>query len=657
MSIMSLILPKSLIIFEFIDEVEAFIAQKSIDALKDKNNYIIAVWPKVRAYLKKINVSCCGTYNFFGKEGQQKVLLKSDSIYQLFRSDLNIKDDLGSKHGYSVSFLYHLREYTHYVLWLIEIIDTAHTQFNFGKIIICDMEYSHLKNNSFFFNAGYCNEVIKRVADNYGIACEIIHKRNNKKLFFAVSLKAYLEKIVNLILYYQGMKRIKHKARNRKYAIFAPYKNHNIDKVLEKFKSEFDSVQIYYLDLGGKESLKTSFFNNNGPIHIPLPKISGRKRQKKFLKRLSDTISKLELSNSNNNYYFSYKEVNFKDMIFNKIRKNILPAMCDIHTQSTYLDKLLKQKRPTIIISNTSGGVFSILGDLSSLYGIPSLMIPQGSHVPPKNEYEMIEWKEHGLCLMNTPYRYLAVQSPWARAYLEKVPTKSKQIITGPLLFTSIENNKNRKTLLREKIIPEHKDDVILVHASTPKGRSMRLYVYERPDEYIENINSLIRAVETIENMHLIIRMRPLNYMKMFMLTEDVRDLLIQSDCYSIHSEGSFEDYLSIADMIVSYSSTTIEEALQNKVPVLQYDSQGKYCHIEGQVLDPSLNPSVDSCYYVDTNGKLSWALRWLLENHFQKELPDSIWERHVFRDSEKIKLTDYFSELFKDGKKIGFDS
>ena len=151
--------------------------------------------------------------------------------------------------------------------------------------------------------------------------------------------------------------------------------------------------------------------------------------------------------------------------------------------------------------------------------------------------------------------------------------------------------------------------------------------------------------------------MRPLNYMKMFMLTEDVRDLLIQSDCYSIHSEGSFEDYLSIADMIVSYSSTTIEEALQNKVPVLQYDSQGKYCHIEGQVLDPSLNPSVDSCYYVDTNGKLSWALRWLLENHFQKELPDSIWERHVFRDSEKIKLTDYFSELFKDGKKIGFDS
>ncbi len=231
------------------------------------------------------------------------------------------------------------------------------------------------------------------------------------------------------------------------------------------------------------------------------------------------------------------------------------------------------------------------------------------------------------------------------------MPTKSKRIITGPLLFASIENNKDRKIILRERIIPEHKDKIILVHASTPKGRSIRLYVYERPDEYIENINSLIRAVETIKNMHLIIRTRPFNYMKMLMSIEDVRDLLIQSDCYSIHSEGSFDDYLSIADMIVSYSSTTIEEALQNKVPVLQYDSQGKYCHIEGQALDPSLNPSVDSCYYVDADGKLPWALRWLLENHFQKELPDSIWERHVFRDSEKVELTSYFKGLFSSNK------
>ena len=646
---------KSLVIFEFIDEVDAFIAQKSIDELKDKNNYIIAVWPKVRAYLKNISVSCYDTYNFFGKEGHKKVLLKSDSIYQHFRSGLNIQDDLGLKHGYSVSFLYYLREYAHYVLWLIEIIDTAHAQLNFGKIIICDMEYSHLKNNSFTFNAGYCNEVIKRVADNYGIACEIIHNKKNKKLFFAESLKAYLKKIVNLILYYQSIKQIKHTARNYKYVIVAPCKSHNIDKVLEKFKSEFDSVQIYHLDLWGKESLKTSFSNNNGSVHIPLPKISGKKRQKKFLKKLSDTISKLELSNSNN--YFTYKGVHFKDMVFNKIRKNIFPIICDIHTQSIYLDKLLKQKKPTIIISNTSGEVFSILGELSSLYGIPSLMIPQGSHVPPKSEYEMIEWKEHGLCLINTPYRYVTVQSPWAQSYLEKVPTKSKQIITGPLLFASIENNKNRKALLRGKIIPEHKDKIILVHASTPKARSVRLYVYERPDEYIENINSLIRAVETIKNMHLIIRTRPNNLQKMFMSIEDVKDLLIQSDCYSIHSEGSFEDYLSIADMIVSYSSTTIEEALQNKVPVLQYDSQGKYCHIDGQVLDPSLTPRVNSCYYVDAEGKLSWALKWLLENHFQKELPDSIWERHVFRDSEKVKLTEYFSELFQDGKKKSLDS
>ena len=44
----------------------------------------------------------------------------------------------------------------------------------------------------------------------------------------------------------------------------------------------------------------------------------------------------------------------------------------------------------------------------------------------------------------------------------------------------------------------------------------MRMYVYERPDEYIENINSLIRAVETIENMHLILYHLGLKTMNQF---------------------------------------------------------------------------------------------------------------------------------------------
>jgi hypothetical protein len=84
-------------------------------------------------------------------------------------------------------------------------------------------------------------------------------------------------------------------------------------------------------------------------------------------------------------------------------------------------------------------------------------------------------------------------------------------------------------------------------------------------------------------------------------------------------------------------------------VPVLLYDSQGKYCHIkDAQVLDPSLNLNVDSCYFIDSEEKLEWGLNWMVENHLKKDnVSESLWERHNFRDGETVNLSSFFSNLF----------
>ena len=155
----------------------------------------------------------------------------------------------------------------------------------------------------------------------------------------------------------------------------------------------------------------------------------------------------------------------------------------------------------------------------------------------------------------------------------------------------------------------------------------------------------MIRAIEGIENVHLIVRFRPANCLKL----NDFLELLVKSDCYSVHSEGSFADYLAISDLLVSYSSTTIEEALQNRIPVFIYDPQGRYCHIkDAQVLAPSLMINVDSCYYVDSKDNLSWAIRWLIGNHLLNDVSDAIWERHIFAEHEKVDLPTYFKKLFE---------
>jgi hypothetical protein len=322
--------------------------------------------------------------------------------------------------------------------------------------------------------------------------------------------------------------------------------------------------------------------------------------------------------------------------------------MINLYGQTYNLDKLLRSIKPDLILSQMSRGIFYNLGELSKIHNITSVLISHGSHVPASNRYADMEWGEHGLGLMNTHYKYLAIQSPWAMSYLRNRPSSSIPIITGPLLFTRIRKDKDIRSSTKRKLIPQHYDKIIILHAGTPKfSKGIRPYVYETVDEYIENINSLIRAVEKLKEVHLIVRFRPSDYLKL----SDFQELLVKSNCYNVHSKGTFEDYLTIADLLVSYSSTTVEEALQNRVPVLQYDGHGKYCHIKGQILDPSLKPGLDSCYYVGSEKKLLWAIRWLLENHFTKDIPDNVWNRHVFDDSEKVELSSHFSELFLDDK------
>ena len=54
--------------------------------------------------------------------------------------------------------------------------------------------------------------------------------------------------------------------------------------------------------------------------------------------------------------------------------------------------------------------------------------------------------------------------------------------------------------------------------------------------------------------------------------SKEISDLIGNLKNASIHTSGSFADLLCACDALVSASSTTIEEALVNKIPVFPYD-------------------------------------------------------------------------------------
>ena len=616
-----------------------------MDVIKDKNTRVLAVQPDAQAYLKRRNILYYNTTKFFSKESHQNILLKSAEIIEPFRRLLNIRDSLGIKEGYNNAFVFYLRHYSIlYLLWLIEIVNNAIDHLKPEKVIAVKWDYYPDAMDSVPRNERYLSIIVEKVAAQKGLKAELFKGRKKHINSIVKMIGTSFLRILEIIIFRINMALFGCKSKDKKYVLYSST-SYNLTKVIESLISKFDGLMSAMLYSGRKmKDLKRMICDDKHwnllsclPGYLPVIK------KNDFLKELESTIIRLKEYFSNNRQILNYKGVGFQELVFLKIKESMIPFLIKMYGQTYYLDKFIRNKNPALVLSQMARGIFYNLGELASFYNIPSVLISHGSHVPASNRYADIEWGEHGLGLMNTHYKYLAIQSPWALSYLKNKPSNSIPIITGPLLFTKTRMDKDYKLSIKKRIIPQHYDKIIILHAGTPKpAQSLRPIVYETTDEYIENINSLIRAIDKFEEVHLIVRFRPSDYLQL----NDFLELLITSDCYSVHSKGTFGDYLTISDLLVSYSSTTIEEALQNRVPVLQYDAHGKYCHLKGQILDPSLKPEIDSCYYVNSESKLLWAIKWLFENHFAKEIPDNVWERHVFNDSEKVKLSSFFSEL-----------
>mgnify|MGYP004055025975 FL=1 len=153
------------------------------------------------------------------------------------------------------------------------------------------------------------------------------------------------------------------------------------------------------------------------------------------------------------------------------------------------------------------------------------------------------------------------------------------------------------------------------------------------------NINHLIQTVEKLDNFYIIVRFRPPRTLTL----SSFKELLVPSDCYGIYEDGAFLDYLLLSDLLVSYSSTTIEEALQYRIPVLQFDPDDKYCHIpSSQVIRKNSKNLISSSYFSGNISDLGYTLEWMRSNHLHnKNLPKNIWNKHIFSSVENFEWID----------------
>ncbi|MCL0054239.1 hypothetical protein M1N45_04525, partial [Dehalococcoidia bacterium] len=343
--------------------------------------------------------------------------------------------------------------------------------------------------------------------------------------------------------------------------------------------------------------------------------------------------------------FFSHQEVKFGRQFAAKLRHGIGPAMHRLHRQVAAGDEMLRLLNPRMVLTPFGRRSMHALGDLSSSRGIPGLLVSHASFTPTKGDLEEIAWGFHGDGLFHGSYTHAALQTPLAEEYSQQVSSQARFVPMGPVVWGH-KADRSAAPELRAKMLPSREDSDedwrVVVHAGTPHGRmSIHFHVYETMDEYIGALRDLVLAVDQLPDVFLIIKAKatPLS-------PDELRALLPPSERYCISVEERFLDVLGFSDLLVSFASTTIEEALQNQVPVLLYGGQGRYQHVQAFEVTPGQEIEPKAVYSVRNAENLSDALKRVLDTCGKAPLPQELFERYVYRPDQITQFPDLVRSL-----------
>lgn len=354
--------------------------------------------------------------------------------------------------------------------------------------------------------------------------------------------------------------------------------------------------------------------------------------QRRVLHTLAETIA-------TDPTQFTHRGIPFADLVVRKLRHDIGRRILGLSVWAAQLELWLERTRPKAVLSCGNRADEVLLAELCRTRGIPAVLISHGSHVAPKNYPERIEWTEHGQAFLGAPFSHLALASPLAEEYLCAVPATGQPIRTGPLIWgRPLDPMKRRSRPRLQRVI---------LHAGTYKtGHGWRPYVYETPDEYVRSVRELAQAVQRLPQTRLLIKFRPSPELGV----EDLRALVPCTDAVRIIMDVPMQDALADCDLLVSFSSTTIEEALQNRIPVLLYGGGGRYQHVPAMTLARSGAAVPAAVYHVADPVSLEGALREIFSLMARGALTEQLFAPYIYPTEDRVSLADWLQELSRDG-------
>jgi len=608
-----------IVFIEFLDEL------KYLEELEEEEIVVVTTQPTVKVKLKGRKIRCIDTQELFGRRGHQEVVEATAAIVNGIRPCFSVLSQGSVKYAHERTAIFYLRFFLNYLFSHIYLVHAAVKEVNPDEIIVLPFE-SFKQVEARLNKAG---SLLGNIVELYSKANNIKSVRiydksvkRDKKLryFFYQRLET---SVFKLMLFW--LRRV----RNNKEILLAPNDTCGMPVLLKLASKEIKRSFPIYLSIqrGSIRVRVMEMISGKSFSLVSLPTISTKRERSHFEKLWSTCMDDIQLYLKIHATNFDFHGIDVSQYIIDYMAYGLASELKDLNGKICSLFQVLHEIHPAVVFSQHALGVSYALGEICRERKIPAILVSHGSHVPHQQKYSEIEWNEHARTLFNTHFPFVAIQTSWAGRFFEaQKKALSVPVNTGPLLFAQKSRLKENREQLRKRIYKQYANDRILIHAGTPKSwRSFRPWIYETLDEYIHNINKIIQAVDKVRGVYLAIRFRPVGGIT----SNDFKKMLMKSDCYGIYDKGSFDEHLLSADMLISYSSTTLEEALQNKIPVLQFDPDNKYWHIPSNFFRNSNIGNQPAVQCASNYQELCKVIK-NFEKKIDAKIDESEWKEHI---------------------------
>ncbi len=624
----------SLILFEFPGEVEEFLQYCNQNQLEPDSFLPVALFPKARVLCVEKNLHCIDTLEFFNNQSHTRAACESHRIMERVKEHLAFSDSLPLKNTLMDTFIYYARFYINNYLKIFEILKGIRQVYPDAVFYTVEKPREILSQNNIgepFLTSNdlFLSSIVEKFCLQNGLKFQLIPRTtppNTPKLPTKTQRPSIpgdhiLKKTARKLLF-QKLKSI-----SRNPVVFLAAPSYNLDRVGKTIETRFPQVRV--------AAASTRRFSSAGYIKWCLRQLVS------FFPPLKDKspltsipLDFFETPVKDNDSYWEdlkqsfrqflesfggemvYEGCSYREEFTGKVEADLLKYLAYLCRMVHHQESILQFMKPRILLSPVSMELFQSWAEVCRRFHIPSIVIPQKGLVAPSNEYARIEEHYIGMAQVTDDFDYTAAQSPLVAQYLQWSGYKGKVLETGNLALSKI------KCGAREEKIKT------LVYAPSMKSRkSCRFYVLESLDELMASIRDVAAACAQLPDTRLIIRLHPGEPIT----RKEIESLLELPPNVSISDKGTFEEVLSTAHLVISYSSTSIQEALLNGVPVVLYDRWKRYNHLDVPRVENRHPGKLAAAYYIDEPSNLSSSLRWILDNHEHLAKPYELFKEYVY--------------------------